>query len=118
MANLFTVTAPLTITNPDGDELLMAEFYKHPKGLLVFEPYWHLQDDQQGIQLIKGWIEGEGPWKISGHVIKVLSCLEPNTCAASDFNEWQAYRLSNPIEYPPEPMIDAIACKLGASLLT
>jgi len=38
MANLFTVTAPLTLTNPDGAELLMAEFYKHPKGLLVFEP--------------------------------------------------------------------------------
>lgn len=118
MADLFTVTAPLTITKPNGDELLMAEFYKHPKGLLVFEPYWHLQDDQSGIQLIKGWIEGDGPWKISGHIIKVLACHGTNACLANDFNEWQTYRLANPVEYPPEPMIDAIASKLGASLLT
>jgi hypothetical protein len=95
----------------------MAEFYKHPKGLLVFEPFWHLKDTDEGIHLIKGWIEGEGPWIISGHTIKVLACHGNSTCVAKDFDEWQTYRLSNSGEYPPEPMIDAIASKLGASLL-
>jgi hypothetical protein len=116
MADLFTVTAPLTRFSPSGEEVLIAEVYKHPKGLLIFDPYWHLKNADEGIHLIKGWLEGEGPWKISGHIIKVLACHGTNACLADDFSEWQTYRLSNPDEYPPQPMIDSIAVKLGAIL--
>jgi hypothetical protein len=115
MADLFSVTAPLTLTFPDGSETLVAELYKHPKGLLFFDPYWHLKTAEESIHLIKGWVDGEGPWKISGHTIKVLACHGANACLADDFNEWQNYRLSNPAEYPPQPMINSIAAKLGAS---
>jgi len=115
MADLFTVTAPLTILSPEGKETLLAEIYRHPKGLLCFDIYWHLKEPDEGIHLIKGWIEGEGPWKISGHIIKVLACHGTNACLADDFTEWRNYRLSNPGEYPPQPMIDSIAMKLGAS---
>ncbi len=114
MADLFSVTAPLTLLTPDKDESLIAELFKHPKGLLVFEPYWHLKNAEEGIHLIKGWIEGEGPWKISGHIIKVLACHGTNACLADEYNEWRNYRLSNPGEYPPQPMVKAIAVKLGA----
>jgi len=114
MANLFSVTAPLIIQTPEGDEILIAELFKHAKGILVFEPYWHLKSAEESIHLIKGWVEGEGPWKISGHIIKILACHGTNACLADDFNEWRTYRLSNPGEYPPQPMIDAIASKLGA----
>ena len=113
MADLFSVTAPLVMRAPDGGEALLAEVYRHPKGLLYFEPYWHLNKPEQGIHLVKGWLAGEGPWKISGHVIKVLACRGSEACLATDFNEWRNYRLSNPGEYPPSPMIDAIAMKLG-----
>ncbi len=113
MADLFTVTAPLTLLTPDGDETLIAELYKHPKGILVFDAYWHLKTADESIHLIKGWLEGDGPWKISGHVIKVLACHGTNACLADDFNQWQTYRLSNPGEYPPQPMIDSIVAKLG-----
>lgn len=116
MADLFSVTAPLTLLSPAGEETLLAEIYKHPKGLLYFEPYWHEKTADESIHLIKGWIEGDGPWKISGHTIKVLACHGKDACLADDFNQWQTYRLSNPGEYPPQPMIDSIASKLGATL--
>ena len=116
--DLFSVTAPLTLKFPDGGEVLLAEIYKHPKGLLYFEPYWHLKGPTEGIHLIKGWLEGNGPWKISDHVIKVLACYGSDACLATDFSEWQNYRLTNPGAYPPQPMIDAIAAKFGAELDT
>ena len=116
MADLFSVTAPLTLLSPEGEETLLAEIYKHPKGLLYFEPYWHVKTAEEGIHLIKGWFEGDGPWKISDHVIKVLACHGTDACLADDFNEWRMYRLSNPNEYPPQPMIDSIASKLGATV--
>ena len=116
MADIFSMTAPLTLRFPNGEEQLLAEIYKHPKGLLYFEPYWHLQEEPgQSIHLIKGWITGEGPWKISDHVIKVLACYGTDACLATDFTEWQSYRLMAGGEYPPQPMIDAIAVKLGAN---
>ena len=114
MADIFTVTAPLTLLSPDNEEMLLAELYKHPKGLLYFNTFWHEQRADEGIHLIKGWIEGEGPWKISGYIIKVLACHGKDACLANDFTLWQNYRLSNPGEYPPKPMIDSIAKKLGA----
>ncbi len=116
MADLFSVTAPLVMRAPHGEEILLAELYPHPKGLLYFEPYWHLLEPHEGIHLLKGWLEGEGPWKISGHVIKVLACHGSDACLAKEFDEWRTYRLSNPGEYPPQPMIDAIALKMGARL--
>ena len=88
MAELFSVTAPLTCTIPTGEEILVAEIYRHPKGILLFEPYWHLKHAEEGIHLIKGWLEGEGPWKISGYIFKVLACHGTNACPAHDFTEW------------------------------
>lgn len=118
MTDLFTVTAPLTLLSPVGNETLLAELYKHPKGLLYFDTYWHEKTAEEGIHLIKGWLEGEGPWKISGHIIKVLACHGTNACLADEFSEWRNYRLSSPGEYPPQPMINSIARKLGAAVDT
>ncbi len=114
MADLFSMTAPLTLRNPQGEEILLAEIYKHPKGLLYFEPFWHLKEPEEGIHLIKGWVSGEGPWKISDYIIKVLACYGTDACLASDFAQWQDYRMAAGGEYPPPPLIDAIATKLGA----
>jgi hypothetical protein len=117
VADLFTVTAPLTIQLPSGEEHLMVEHFKHPKGLLYFTPYWHIQDvPGDNIYLVKGWLEGDGPWKISDHIINVLACHGTDACLATDFNQWQTYRLSSPEMYPPEPMVAAIARKFGATV--
>ena len=116
MADLFSVTAPLAISSPKGGSHYLAEVFKHPKGLLCFRPYWHQLEPDEGIYLIKGWIAGEGPWKISEHIISVLACHNTEACPATEFNEWQAYRQSNPGEYPPEPMIKAIAARMGAMI--
>ncbi|MGV6810356.1 MAG: hypothetical protein ACWA5U_10835 [bacterium] len=115
MADLFTVTAPLSITLPSGESRLMVEHFKHPKGLLYFTPYWHIQDvPGDNIYLVKGWIGGEGPWQISEHRIEVLACHGVDVCLATDFNDWQNYRMMCAEEYPPEPLVEAIARKFGA----
>jgi len=115
MADLFTVTAPLSITLPSGENRLMVEHFKHPKGLLYFTPYWHTQDvPGDNIYLVKGWIAGDGPWRISDHVIQVLACHGVDACLATDFNDWQNYRMMNAAAYPPEPLVEAIARKFGA----
>ena len=54
MADLFTVNAPLTLLSPECKELLIAELYKHLKGMLVFDLYWHLKTADESIHLIKG----------------------------------------------------------------
>ncbi len=115
MADLFTVTAPLAIRSPDGENHYVAELFKHPKGLLCFKPYWHQLEPDEGIYLIKGWLEGDGPWKISGHIISVLACHNTEACPATEYNEWRNYLMQHGEEYPPKPLIAAIAARLGAS---
>lgn len=115
MADLFTVTAPLAIRSPDGESHYVAELFKHPKGVLYFKPYWHQLDPDEGIYLLKGWLEGDGPWKIAGHVISVLACHNTEACPAVEYDEWRTYLLNHVGEYPPEPLIAAIAARLGAS---
>ncbi len=113
MADLLTVTAPLAMRLPNGETHCIAEIYKHPKGLLVFWPFWHLQEPEEGIQLIKGWLSGEGPWRIANHVISVLACHSTEACPAEEYEQWRRYLLTHGGEYPPAPMIEAIARKLG-----
>ena len=114
MADLFTVTAPLAMRLPNGEMHSIAECYKHPKGLLVFWPFWHLQKPEEGIQLIKGWISGEGPWKIDGYVINVLGCHGTNAELASAYQQWQTYLQTSADDYPPPSLVTAIARRLGA----
>lgn len=116
MADLFTVTAPLAIRYPNGERHYLPKVYKHPKGVLCFNRYWHQKGPDEGTQLIKGWLEGDGPWKIGGYVISVLACHNTVACPAEEYSEWKAYLQNNPGEYPPEPLIDAIAKRLGAEL--
>lgn len=115
MADLFSVTAPLAIRLPNGEMHCVAEIFKHPKGLLIFWPFWHLQEPEDGIQLIKGWVCGDGPWKISDYVISVLACHHTVACPAEEFEQWRTYLMTHPEEYPPQPMIAAVAKKLGAT---
>jgi len=113
MADLFTVTAPLMIRRPDGATIVIAERFRHPRGLLYFEPFWHLGDPDAGIHLAAGAIAGDGPWKVGDHVVQILVCHGTDFCAASTFQDWRQYLAENHDAYPPEPLIAAIARRHG-----
>ena len=62
MAELFSVTAPLVIRFPSGEQAIMAECFPHPKGFVYFDPYWTETDPAKAVHVIAGEIKGEGPW--------------------------------------------------------
>jgi hypothetical protein len=114
MADLFHMTSPLTIRAPDGRRSIMAEYFRHPQGLLYFDLYWHLGRPEETMHLIEGGISGEGPWKIGGHVVHVLGCHGSDGELAAAFSQWQTYLETAADEYPPPPLIAAIARRMGA----
>lgn len=113
MADLFSVTAPLLIRRPDGVSAVMAERFPHPQGLLYFDLFWHLGDPTQTIRLIEGEIKGDGPWKIGAAVVRVLGCHGTDAELAADHAQWTLYLNECAAEYPPRPMINAIARAQG-----
>ncbi len=114
MADLFSITAPLKMRNPQGNEQILAELFPHPKGILYFDLYWHLGQPEETIHLIEGTLSGEGPWKIGDFVINVLGCHGTNADLATSYQQWQTYLQSTAGDYPPAPLIAAIARRMGA----
>lgn len=112
--NLFTVTAPLTIKYPDGDKKIIIEKFPHQRGLLFFEPFWHVKGLDDCVHLIQGELLGEGPWKIDGHVITVTGCQGSDPEMAAVLAEWQTYLGLPQQNYPNDAEIKHLAGKLGA----
>ena len=115
MADLFSMKAPLMIRFPDGEKRIMAEYFRHPEGLLFFDVFWN-QADHDAIHLVKGEYKGEGPWKIGDAVINVLGCHGSDPELASLFSEWQTYRQMAVDDYPSDETISQIARAHGAIL--
>jgi hypothetical protein len=115
MADLFTITAPLMIRLPDGEERVIAHHFPHPQGILYFDLFWHEGQPEQMIHVVLGEVNGDGPWKVGEHVINVLGCHGTNADLAMQFEQWQSYLQRADVDYPPEPLIAAIARKLGAT---
>lgn len=114
MADLFAMKSPLMIRLPDGDKRIMAEYFRHPEGLLFFEVFWEQLKDDAGIHLVKGEYKGEGLWKVGDCVINVLGCHGSDPEQADLFAEWQAYRQMAADTYPSEQAIKAMAVSRGA----
>lgn len=114
MAELFTMKSPLVIRFPDGRKHIMAEYFRHPEGLLYFELFWHQQSDSEAIHLVRGEYKGEGPWKVGDCVISVLGCHGSDPELASLFSEWQTTLQIAPDAYPDEGHINSLAVSLGA----
>lgn len=114
MADLYAVTAPLMIRLPAGEKRIMAERFPHPRGLLYFEPFWHLAPPDERIHLIEGQLAGDGPWKIGGCVVHVLACHGTDFCLASEFDAWRQYLLEHGDAYPAPALIASIARRHGA----
>jgi hypothetical protein len=114
MADLFSITAPLMIRRPDGTSHVMVERFRHPEGLVYFEPFWHIGNADERIHRVTGPIKGEGPWKVGQCVIHVLGCHGTDFCLASAFDEWRQHLFENGDAYPPRLLIEAIARRHGA----
>ena len=114
MADLFTVTAPLMIRCPSGEKRAMAALFRHADGLLYFDLFWDRQDDGQGVHLVTGDIQGEGPWKAGDCVITLLGCHGNEPELAGAYAEWQIYLEQQPAGYPSSGELADIARRYGA----
>jgi len=114
MADLFSITAPLMIRKPQGEEQVIAAIFPHSKGLVYFDLYWHLGEPTETIHLVEGTLSGEGPWKIGGYVINILGCHGTNADLATAYQQWQTYLQTTADDYPPPPLQAAIARRMGA----
>lgn len=114
MTDLFSITAPLMIRNPQGEEQVIAEIFPHPNGLVYFDLYWHLGQPDENFHLVEGTLSGEGPWKIGGYVINVLGCHGTNAELATAYQQWQTYLQTTADDYPPSELVAAIARHMGA----
>jgi len=114
--DLFSVEAPLLIRLPDGEKRVMAEAFPHPEGLLYFDLFWHTSDLAQAVHLVRGSIEGGGPWKVGGCVITVLGCHETDGEVAGEFAAWQDYLATTHGGYLPREEILAVARRYGAEV--
>ncbi len=122
MADLFSMKSPLMIRFPDGESQVMAEYFRHPQGLLYFDLFWtdYLDEDyaphklQPAVHLVKGEYRGEGPWKIGDAVISVLGCHGCDARLASEFATWQSFLQMSADSYPVAEDIQRMAQHLGA----
>ncbi len=116
MADLFSVKSPLIIWLPSGQKHVMAECFAHPEGLLYFDLYWHQRDPAKALHVVTGPIQGDGPWKVGAAVVHVLGCHGTDPELASAFEGWRHYLEQNAADYPPRPLILAIARRYGAAV--
>ena len=104
------------IRHPDGTQQVMVELFRHPQGLLYFEPFWDSQPVAQGIHLVEGNIRGVGPWKAGECIITVLGCQGTHPQLAAEFAAWQAYLEEQGGDFPSRQRIDDLAREYGALL--
>lgn len=114
MADLFTLTAPLMIRLPNGEEKVIAEHFPHPDGLLYFDLYWPLGQPENTLHVVKGPVTGDGPWKVGDHVLNVLGCAGTDAHLAFQFEQWREWLMTAGNEYPHEGLVHAIARRMGA----
>ncbi|HYA37207.1 MAG TPA: hypothetical protein VEI74_02885 [Candidatus Methylomirabilis sp.] len=94
----------------------MAECSAHPRGLLHFDLYWHLDDPERTPHVVAGPITGAGPWRVGNAVVQVLGCQGIDHVLASTYEDWRHNLERNPDGYPPRPPILAIARRYGTSI--
>ena len=114
MASIESVTAPLVLREADGSEKLVAAAFRHPRGLLYLDLYWHLSTPDEAAHLIDGELRGNGPWRVGDHRLRVLGCHNTDPHLQDAFTAWQQYLQANPDRYPPRAQLLEIARRLGA----
>jgi len=74
----------------------------------------HQSSPDKAAHLIKGELQGDGPWRIDDYRIRVLGCHNTDPHLADEFAQWNDYLAANPNSYPPRQQIEEIAERLGA----
>ncbi|MCB1866744.1 MAG: hypothetical protein KDG50_15100 [Chromatiales bacterium] len=92
--------APLLVQYRDGTRHLIAQRFPHPRGLLYFEPFWHLPGAATRIHLLEGDLRGEGPWKIGDATVRVLGCHHTDPNEALTHDRWIEYVETHAHEVP------------------
>lgn len=121
MTDIFSLTAPLTVKtftvdSHQGEQQVVAEYFKHPQGILYFDLYWHHQQPEKAMHIIKGKITGEGPWRIANKIFNVLGCRSTNIELAMQHEQWLTYLQTADCDYPAEGLVQAIARKMGGDI--
>lgn len=89
MASLFSITAPLVLRFPSGEKCLIAHHFRHPRGVLYFDLFWHLGQSLDAIHVLDGDVKGGGPWKIRECIVNILGCHGSDAELAMAFEQWQ-----------------------------
>ena len=104
------------IRYPDQARHVIIEKFPHPDGLLYFEPFWHLADDDSLTHVVGGAFSGDGPWKMGDAVITVAACHGTDPEIASAVAEWAQYLQMCDGEYLVQERILEAARSLGADI--
>ena len=113
MADLFTLTTPLLICYPDKIRHVMVACFPHANGIVYIRPYWNELPDGEGIQIARGDIRGEGPWKVGDAVITVLGCQGTHPEQAAEFADWKFSLEQHGERYPTRDELEVIARERG-----
>lgn len=118
MADLFTVTAPLVIRDPQANFHIMAALFPHRQGILYFDLFWDVIEQQSSLQdaahLVSGPLKGDGPWKVGEHVIMVLGCQGTQPELAAQFAQWQQHIIEQGYTLSSKDMLRQKAQLMGA----
>lgn len=115
MADINQMTAPLVLRDPQGNERVIAAAFSHPLGLLCLDLFWHQSSPDQAAHLLRGELQGEGPWRIGDYRLRVLGCHNTDPHLADQFAAWNQYLQKHADEYPPRAQMMEIAARLGAT---
>ena len=97
MADIYTLTAPLLVQYPNGEQRLVADKFSHSSGMVYTVPYW-LEGEIPAAYLVTGEVKGEGPWKIGDVIVRLLSCAD--TEHKIEWAGWEQYLYSCGEESP------------------
>lgn len=113
MVDISTITVPLVIIAPEGKKHLAAACFRHKFGLLYLDLDWFRSTPEKSAHLIRGELSGDGPWKIDGHVIRVLGCHGTDPELQDSWQTFQDNLRHTETTYPPRQQIAQIARRLG-----
>jgi hypothetical protein len=116
MAQIDTVTAPLVIRFSGNREKVVARAFPHPQGLVYLDLFWHLSTPDEAAHLIRGKLQGEGPWRVGDARIRILGCASTDPHLQEAYLPWRDYLNQHPEDYPPEAQIREIAQSLGCNI--
>lgn len=95
MADIFTVTAPLSVRKPDGNLSVVSAIFPHQDGIIYFDLFWDIIEREKGLEyathVVNGELYGDGPWKIGGYIFNVLGCQGTDPELATQFSQWQLH---------------------------